>query len=571
MVALAALAAAGAAVGFRRWQAHRHERIRVMVAVFANRTGDASLEPFGSMAADWVTRGLARTPDVEVVDVGALYVQGRGASGEPTDPLELARRNGAGSAVAVSYYIPDDSLIVRSAVVEVRTGEVLETVAPIRVPKSQSVQALDLLQQQVMTAVAGALDVEFRPFTAQPTPPPYDAYQAFVAGQTAYWQGRPATEARDFFQFAVAKDSTFLTAAVWLAFAGANGAGCALTDSVTRALAGRVSSLSRFDRLTLQMSGARCAYDWHRAFRLAAEQASLQPRSTYAVYTAGFFGLTSGRARAARAFMLSIDPEHELGWLSDSAKTVYWRDLTGAEHLLGDYKTELAQARRLERRFPDRGTARMIAARALAGLGRGGETLQELDRLMQLPADAAARVHGGLSPGVVAHLTAIELTCHGDPASGRAAAQRAIAWYEAAAGRLRGFDRLWYARSLWMVGRPDEALAEATVASRMDSMEVAFLGLRGFLAATVGASGVVQEMEQRLAEIEARDGRGTTWVHRARIAIARGDRATALAYLRAGSTRGIARSPSSADLHSDPVFAPLRGDSAFQAIERTGE
>ena len=195
-VALVALVVVVAAVaGLRRRRAGQQARTRMVVAVFANRTGDASLEPFGSMAADWITRGLARTPSVEVVDVGALYVQGRGESGQPTDPLELARRNGAGSAVAGSYYVADDTLVVRSSVVDVATGEILETVTPVRVPKGQSVRALELLQQYVMTAVAGALDVEFRPFTAGPTaPPPYAAYHAFVAGQAAYWQGRPATE-----------------------------------------------------------------------------------------------------------------------------------------------------------------------------------------------------------------------------------------------------------------------------------------------------------------------------------------------------------------------------------------
>ena len=35
-------------------------RDRVAVAVFTNRTGDSTLEPLGSMAADWITRGLDR-------------------------------------------------------------------------------------------------------------------------------------------------------------------------------------------------------------------------------------------------------------------------------------------------------------------------------------------------------------------------------------------------------------------------------------------------------------------------------------------------------------------------------
>jgi hypothetical protein len=462
---------------------------------------------------------------------------------------------------------------VRSSVVDVVTGEILETVTPVRVPKDQGVRALELLQQYVMTAVAGALDVEFRPFTAPPTPPPpYAAYHAFVAGQTAYWQGGPATESRDFFQYAVATDSTFVTASVWLAFMGANGAGCALTDSVTRALADRVTALSRFDQLTLEISGARCANDWHRGYRLAAEQAALRPRSTYAVYTAGFFAVTSGRPRAAVALLGSIDPDHELGWLSDSAKSVYWRDLTAAEHLLGDYRTELAQARHLERRFPERGASHLIAARALAGLRRGEEALHELDAVLKLPVDQAIRTQGVLSPGLIAYTLAIELLAHGDSAASRLALARTIEWYEGGADRLAGrYERAWYARALLLVGRRDEALAEASMGSRADSADVIYLGLRGVLAAEMGVNGVAEELEHRLADIEQREGRGTTWVHRARIATAQGDRERALAFLRAGTERGISRGPVGSDLHIDPIFAPLRGDPAFEAIIRSGE
>jgi tetratricopeptide (TPR) repeat protein/TolB-like protein len=525
------------------------------------------------MAADWITRGLARTPTVEVVDVGALYVQGRTQAGQPTDPLTLARQNGAGSVVAGSYYVSADTLAVRSTVIDVATGEVLQTVTPVRVARSESVKALNLLQQQVMTAVAGALDVEFRPFTAQPSaPPPYAAYQAFVAGQAAYWQGRPAAEARDFFQYAAASDSTFLTAAVWLAFIGANGAGCALTDSVARALAGRTGALNRFDQLTLGISAARCRNHWHEAFHLASEQAALRPRSTYAVYTAGFFALTSGRPRVARDFLGSIDPTHELGWLSDPAKSVYWRDLTTTEHLLGDYQAELDHARRLERAFPDRAGTHLIAARALAGLGRSDEALAVVDKVLRLGVDPTVRVQGSLSPGLICQETAAELLAHGDSAAARAAAERGVAWYATAGDRLQGrYERLWLTRSLIMLGRLDEALGVAAVGSRADTTDVSYLGLRGVLAGYQGATGQSFELERRLAAVEQADGRGATWVWRARVALARGNRAAALEHLRTASELGLPRVGIGVDLHADPMFAPLRGDSTFRAIERTVE
>ncbi|HUF36227.1 MAG TPA: hypothetical protein VMN37_09765 [Gemmatimonadales bacterium] len=110
VLALAVVAGGGlAASAFARWSARPTVRDRVAVSVFANRTGDSTLEPLGSMAADWITRGLAQLEDVEVVDVGAVHAGGRSEAGEPTDPVVLARRNGAGTVVSGSYYLATDT------------------------------------------------------------------------------------------------------------------------------------------------------------------------------------------------------------------------------------------------------------------------------------------------------------------------------------------------------------------------------------------------------------------------------------------------------------------------------
>ena len=192
---------------------------------------------------------------------------------------------------------------------------------------------------------------------------------------------------------------------------------------------------------------------------------------------------------------------------------------------------------------------------------------------MKLPEDRAIRMEASLSPGLIAYSIAIELLAHGDPAGSRKAAERAIEWYEGGPERLDAarYERAWFARALLLVGRRDEALAEASVGSRMDSTDATYLGLRGVLAAYMGATGVAQELDGRLADIERRDARGTTWLHRARIATARGDRVNALGYLRAATERGIARAGAGSDLHIDPVFAPLRGDPVFEGIVRSGE
>ena len=151
----------GAAIVVGRVRERSPDRNRVAVAVFVNRTGDPSLEPLGNMAADWVTRGLTQTALVDVVDLGALYVEGRSAQGVPTDPHQLARRNGAGTVVAGSYYLATDTLVVRATVEDAENGTVLQKVDPVHAPAAEGVRELEVLGEDVMEEIEGVLEVSY--------------------------------------------------------------------------------------------------------------------------------------------------------------------------------------------------------------------------------------------------------------------------------------------------------------------------------------------------------------------------------------------------------------------------
>lgn len=570
VAALAAAAGLGALLAALARREPPPARNRVAVAVFVNRTGDAALEPLGSMAADWVTRGLTQAELVDVVDVGAIYVQGRSADGTPTDPYQLARTNGAGTVVAGSYYLATDTLVVRATVEDAVSGTVLQAVPPVHVPADASVRALDQLREHVLVALGGVFDVRYSPFTARPSAPSsFQAYQSFVAGQAAYWHGRPATEAKALFEQAVAQDSGFHASEVWLAFVGANGAGCRLTDSVSSAIAPKRDRLAPFDRLTLDISVARCRNDWSEAFRLAKQQAQLRPRSTYAMYTAGFFGLTSGHFREANELFRQIDPRRDLGWLSDPAKIVYWRDLGASAHFLGAYEEEYGYAERLVREFPSRLAPRLFAARALAALGRSKDALAHLRTAMGLPPDSAARMAVGASPGQVCYATAAELRVHGDTAAARAAAQMAVDWYQGGEGRLGGrFDRLQFARAHLLLGRYDEAGAALAFWPAADSTDVHYLAVRGWLAAKRGWRGSVEEIDARLASVADPSMQVLAETARARLAAGLGEHNRALELLERSRARGMARTPAGNDMHSDPFYDGLRGHPRFERINR---
>ena len=559
------------AVGLRR--RHDHPGLdpkRVAVAVFANRTGDAALESVGIMAADWVIRGLTQTALVDVVDLGTVLVQGRLPNGELTEPRQLAKQNGAGIVVWGNYYRDADRLVVQTSVIDVTAGKVLQSLPPIHAPPIAPEKALEALQAQVMGAMAAVLDPRFTAWTSKsPRPPNFRAYESYIAGQSAYWSGRPAGESRRYFAEAVQQDSTFLTAAVWLAFVGANGAGCGLTDSVVAALAGQRAALTRFDRLTLDISAARCRNDWEGGYRLALEQAGLKPRSTYAVYTAGFFALTSGHWRISRELLASIDPERDLGWLPDTAKSIYWRDYAAVEHFLGDYRSELRQAERQIEQYPNRLAPRMLAARALAGLHRGADALAHVEVAVRLPDDPTVRVVGGMPAGLVAYLAAAELRVHGDSMTAKRAAQRGVDWFEAdPAKRLEAgrYERYWYARSLLMLGRIDEAVAVTSLGAEADSNGVNYLGLLGVLAAMQGREADARAYDKRLSGAPAAPVFIGT--QRARVALALGERERGLELLETTAKIGTIRTLLGSDMHADMLFDQVRGDPRFERINQ---
>ncbi|MGH7710279.1 MAG: BTAD domain-containing putative transcriptional regulator, partial [Gemmatimonadaceae bacterium] len=112
------------------------DSMRVAVGIFENETGDSALAPLGKMAADWVVRGLARISTLHVLDAATLYAQPSAGSREGA--LDLARRNGAGRAVAGKFYREGAALVFTAAVFDVATGRVLHTLDPVRAAPNEA-------------------------------------------------------------------------------------------------------------------------------------------------------------------------------------------------------------------------------------------------------------------------------------------------------------------------------------------------------------------------------------------------------------------------------------------------
>jgi len=536
---------------------------RVSVAVFANRTGDRSLDPVGTMAADWITNGLTQSGSLDVVDVGAVYSQGRDATGEPVDPLTFARNNGAGTAVSGSYDRAADSVVFQVSVVDVNSGQVLRVLEPVKSPVAHPESGIDVLRQRVITAVANRLTPAFGSIAASPHLPSYAAYQAFMSGQSALWQeNQNRDEAMADFRRAAQLDSTFWWAPIWVGSTAAGMGRCETADSISRVLAPHLGQLTLAERLSLQNVVGGCRGDREGNYRRAVERAQSEPGSAYYRFLVGLYALGANRPRAATQAYLELDPERDLAWMSSRGRAVYWFNLTWAYHALGEHEKELAAAEQFQRRYPNRPGGYRIEVVALAALGRGDDVLDKLDQLRSLPPNR-------FSTALTFYYAAKELKAHGDESVYGEVAERELAWYRSQSAEEQNdpTDLRATIGILELLHRYDEAkvmLVRMAADSALQQDSIQTIGDLAVLAALRGERAEAARKDRELAAMKGPYLSGQPTLYRAEIAAILGKRDDAIALLRDAIAQGITPS----DVHNEPAFASLWGYSTFKELMR---
>ena len=176
-VATAALVAVAviAAVSFWPWRTAKPsapasagglDPERVVIAVYANRTGDASLDALGMQLSDWLTQSLARigiktaiNPEVPLMGGPGLP---RSVLAKDGDPIRaLADRTAAGLVVSGAYYRDGDSLRVQSQIIDPATGAIIVTLDPCTRPRAETSDLVADVSKVVMGGLAMRLNKAF--------------------------------------------------------------------------------------------------------------------------------------------------------------------------------------------------------------------------------------------------------------------------------------------------------------------------------------------------------------------------------------------------------------------------
>jgi tetratricopeptide (TPR) repeat protein len=557
------LLVAGAAVVAIRSRNERAEALsRIVVMPFDNRTGDASLEPVGTIAADWVTQGLTEPGILVVLDTRSALAAAR-TLGAAATPMAVGRETGAGLVVAGSYFLRGDSLQFQAQIASTTDGRILFGIGDVAALRDRPLDGVVQLRQRVLGALASLHDRDVATFqTRLVQPPTYNAYREYTEGLEHYMRLDYAEAARHF-ERAAALDSTFLTARLWAAQSLWPGvANSTRGDSILAALGPLRDRLSPFDRArfdyVVSLRGA--AFNLEDAYRAALRMVDAAPGSVDARREAALSALRVLRPRQALRLLKEFDPERGLmrEW------PLYWGAVAAAHHMLGEHEEELAAARRGQQLFPT--TPLFYELRALAALGRVGEL------------DSIARAEFPAVPdgaGATAFRIAGELLAHGHPEAALRLAHYAL---DLLATRPPADSAGARAKDEWLRQRADLALllGDARTAAECVAQVHYPEEHRLLLARTLAAQGrhdaaraMFEETKRRVMQTDGPVGWLDQRIEAADVLLRLGDLDGALEEL-AGrlGTDPIFLGFRGHDGHADPELAPLWGNPRFRALIR---
>jgi serine/threonine-protein kinase len=552
-----ALGLAGAALAHRHGPSIRLDPHRVVTAAFDNRTGDSMLNVLGSMAADWISRGLEGTGLVDVADPALM----RAEAGPRAGARALAERAGAGIVVWGAFYRQGDSIRFEAQVTDAQSDRLVRSISPVVGVAGDPRAAVEALRQHVIAALATVIDSRLNEWAGLASQPPsYETYQEFAAGYEAFFQLR-ARDALQHLYRAAALDSTFKLPLVWATLAHSFLNECEPADSLARVLAPARARLGRFDRFLLDRQVAMCRGDLNTAYQMSHRMADALPQSEYVSSLLARDALAIHRPAEALAVLEPLHPDR--GALREFAP--YYLFLGYALHETGDYRRELATARRAREQFPQNLAMLRLEVLGLAAMGRLPEVNRDLDEIPTFPP------HPLRTPSEVMRDAGLELRAHGYPDASKVVFERALGWFDTrpAVELATDASRAERLRTLYAAEQWDAAQALVAELVREHPESVSYQGIRGVLAARRHDRQEVARADSALIGVWRRSEQGVSSYWRACIAAQRGDSEGAVRLLWQAHSEGQGVHPEFfMMLHSDPGLEPLRAYAPFQAFLR---
>jgi TolB-like protein len=528
---------------------------RIVVALFENRTNDPSLDVLGKMTSDWITQGLSRSKEIEVVpsttvmhiygglqDAGTIINRDRFISA-------LVKETGAGILVTGSYYLQQGMLQFSVEVKDGNTGKLIYAPDAISGDVNQPMVTIEKLSNEIIGGLAYHINIS--PIEDLSKPPNKDAYIAYLTGIDLFGHDYAAA-IRQFIKSALS-DSLFVPPKVYIAMAYANQEKYAQADSMVRNISKMRDRLTNTENHFLNYIIAHLDGNNNECLRHLKLAEKSSPTGRTIKYLLGLYSLRVNNPAA------SINYNRQLDFQSSyHGKTILdnWRRgiVCDALHLLQYYPEELNEAEDGLVYYPGWADFYLAAVRAYAAMG------QEQGILKVIEACKTVSLQNG-TVGDVMIEAALELRRHGNKEASLAYAFMAADWYLKQGGDFREETAIaYYNGEQWEKSR---ILFEQLSKEKPENYN--YTGYLGSLAARRGDEDFARNIIASLLKLDwpHMRGRNTLWC--ARIAALLGDKDEAVELLRQSISEGRSFGPSLLQIVD---FEPLKDFPAYKELVR---
>ena len=518
---------------------------RVVVAVFENRTGDASLDNLGRMATESVSEGLLKIGTIQVVPSSTVFELPASRTGvsRGRDPVRaLAEATSSGLVVSGAFYLQGQTLQIHASIMDVVANLPLFAVEPATGPREQATQVIGTVRQRVIDTVAARyLNPYLDLLVAEVRPPRFEAQKEHVAGTGLFLSDLPAAMVH--FRRAQEIDPEFVDPCYWLSKALNNQGKFAEAVTEVDIIERTQERLTPFMKRRLDAQRAAVAganEEWHSAL---VDIARFTP-NLEAPVDLGFAALWTNRPREAVDVYRRSFPWEFFVNPSTPGGTMLVMVLAGALHVLDEHEEELKEAQRGRSTYRHLLNLNAYEARALVALGRADETEKLIGDMLTMPAKSAYPASPWIlpkgTPGYVMLVAAQELRAHGHREDALKMAGRAVDWYRLRIGEeAREEDtRSGLGNALYQAERWQEAKAVFTALAAEHPESIAYKGCLGTLAARRGDRVEAMRIAEELRALDRLYQYGTNTFRSARILSLLGERERAFTLLREAVAQG---------------------------------
>ena len=542
---------------------------KVVVSVFENRTGDASLNVIGALIPEALSEGASEIGDFSVVP-SLTALGGQSADDDLTSGSQALRgpagETRSGLVVSGTYYLMGDDLRFQAQLMDMTRGEIVYSAPAVTGSRDSPGVVIEALRQKVLGAVAWYfVRDDFR----MSTPPLLAAYMEYLESK----EGDEESESRHL-RKATELDPSFYHG-WWLQMATyARNRQCDLHALVLDEMEANLTRFTSLERLDYRGLRAYQIGDWRTDLAVAREKDIMTDGGNK--YWVGVCSIKLNEPRSAIAAFsripdhTSLNPRGSWGF--------FW--LGRALHMLGEYQQELEVADRYLEFYPSDFFLFGRKVAALAAMGRLGE----IDSVIE----EVALVSGGWLTVMDTMVRAAgELRAHGYRDEALLMAKRAVTWWkaqpESEQSGLRPFlvDSLILAENWHEAKTVADALLEKLESSDGpieeeggrsrggvwwgDGSLVVSLGRVGTLAARLGNHDEAHRIADRLRDFDGFCSARNRTYERACIAAQLGENDEAVELLKKAVSQGYW---GFWGMGIDPNLDPLRDDPKFVELMR---